>query len=397
MQTELVLILNTHIPDVVSDGVIFDEPENWLFEAITETYIPLIRALGRISAENLTTKKLILSLTPCLVEQLQTCTERYCLYLNVMQRIAHYELERTQDAEQFNRFAKHPRALSTDETNLLHKSAAAYAARIDDAIAFVAENNIATALHTLFADTLANGELWTSSPNHNYLPFFQPATIQHFVQRGVQQFQTAFGRAPDGFWLPECAFYPGVERVLMQAGVRQTAMVPTGISRYQPDLTSGYYRYDDLQILVHDYRLAMHLWKSGDTATLPSNPVYREFFRDVGWDVTGDYFDYLGIEIVPERRGRVWTGFKYHAITGNETDLGNKAFYNVDAVQGQLKADVDRFIEILHENRHLVFDRKTFIMAFDTELFGHWWHEGVDWLELLLRHNLDSGEAMTDA
>ena len=99
-------------------------------------------------------------------------------------------------------------------------------------------------------------------------------------------------------------------------------------------MKSGVYKYKDLEVLVHDYRLSMYIWQA-PTETLPSNPVYREFYRDLGLDVTPKYFRDLAIEIAPQRQGHVWTGFKYFANSGSQVDLGHKSLYDVTAAEKQ--------------------------------------------------------------
>src|SRR5687768_5867613 len=86
------LLLNTHMPQVLGQGPLFDEPENWLFEALTETYIPLFRMLERGAGRRFP-GRIILSFTPCLLHQLEACGERYVGYLRILQRIATFELE----------------------------------------------------------------------------------------------------------------------------------------------------------------------------------------------------------------------------------------------------------------------------------------------------------------
>lgn len=386
--SNLVVILNTHMPAVLGQGQIFGEPENWLYEAITETYIPLFRAFSRWRPDGRVDKKFVLSFTPCLLEQLVACRERYLAYLEIMHRIAERELERTRSLSAFNRQQRHPRDLSASQLQQLHGTARAYAARISDAAAFVREHELVPFVQALIADHPDRLELWTSAPHHNFLPFFERATVDHLVQRGVDEFGRFFERAPDGFWLPECAFLPGIEDSLARAGVTRTAMTPSAIALYNPKVTSGYYQHKGLQLYIHDFRLAMHLWKVEDHTTLPANPVYREFFRDMGWDVRPEYLADLGLPPAPREDRGVWTGFKYHAISGRDVTLADKQLYDVTAGRAQARRDVARFLRVLDSKRNLVHDQETFIMAFDTEIFGHWWHEGVYWLEDLLRCDL---------
>ena len=386
MQTDLTVILNTHMPYVLGDGHIFEEPENWLFEAITETYIPLFRVLDRWDPRRNDGKKIIFSITPCLLSQLIDCKDRYTEYLLIMQKIAAFETERTQSAALYNRYEKWGGDLSAEDMCNLNRSAHLYLSRINDALDFIQDNDFVHFLKKIMNRNSSGMEFWTSSPNHNFLPFFEKKTADYFIQRGVDRFVDVFNRKPDGFWLPECAFLPGIEEGLLKAGVRQTALTPHAVEAYHADIKSGIYRFGDLQVLIHDFRLGVHIWKT-DIDTLPSNPVYREFYRDMGLDVVSNYYQDAGIDISHWRRSAAWTGIKYHAITGYKVELGSKKIYSAEAAELQVTCDAKAFFDILNEKRGYTYDQKSFILAFDTELFGHWWHEGISWLGQVLDYD----------
>ncbi|WP_158619995.1 DUF1611 domain-containing protein [Corallococcus sicarius] len=379
MNTRLTLILNTHMPQVLGEGPLFDEPENWLFEALTETYIPLFRMLERWDSRRFD-GTLVMSFTPCLVDQLLACEERYTGYLRLLGRIATRELERTSRLELYNRYEKFPQSLSDEALARVHHTAGMYLRRVEDSLAFLREHSLRDVFAQLGRSRLPGVQLWTSSPQHNFLPFFEPATADRLVARGVESFQEVFGREPDGFWLPECAFQPGLERVLTRHGIRRTALSLNGIGASQPQDPSGVFRHEDLEVLVHDYRIGLHLWKSPDS-TFPAHPVYREFFRDVGFDVRPEYFEELGVPVPAHKRGHVWTGLKYHAVSGQKVGLGEKGLYDGEAARAQVPHHVRAFWDLLESRRSLVQDGQTFVLAFDTELFGHWWHEGIAWLD----------------
>ena len=295
---EITLILNTHMPYVLSKGNLFDEPENWLFEAITETYIPLFETLNNWKVEDYSGKKIILSLTPCLLEQLQTCKPRYHEYLKLMQKIALFEVERTQQIDLYNKYQKHPQALTNNELSLIHKSAQHYLKRISHCLDFIEQHDFIPYIRKILTRNRHHLEVWTSTPNHNFLPFYQKNTAKHFIQSGIKKFEDILSHKADGFWLPECAFMPGLEEMLIEAGVKKTALVPSAIESYHPEIKSGLYKFKQLELLIHDFRLSMHVWQAPKD-TLPSNPVYREFYRDMGLDVTADYFKDLNINIPP--------------------------------------------------------------------------------------------------
>lgn len=388
MKKNITIILNTHMPHVLGDKDIFDEPENWLFEAITETYIPLITSLNQWDSASAQGKRIVFSLTPCLLQQLAACKPRYMEYLAILQKIAFFELERTKSSSLYDKYEKHPKHFNQEQLHLLQQTVEAYLRRINSAIAFMQSRDLLEELKRAAQKNSDHFELWTSSPNHNFLPFFKDQTASHFIRRGIDIFESHLQQKPSGFWLPECAFRPGLEPLLSAAGVNKIAVTPHAIGVYHPDIKSGIYQHKNLQLLVHDYRLAMHIWKS-ELDTIPSNPIYREFYRDQGMDVKPEYFAELGIKLPPMRHNGVWTGFKYYASTGHQIRLSEKDLYNHAAAQAQVRADVPHFFNILEQKADLCHDRRSFVLAFDTELFGHWWHEGIDWLAHLLKHPIN--------
>lgn len=388
MKKNITIILNTHMPYVLGNKDIFDEPENWLFEAITETYIPLITSLNQWDSESAQGKRIIFSLTPCLLQQLAECKPRYLQYLAILQKIAFFELERSKSSSLYDAYEKHPKHFNQEQLQLLQQTTEAYLKRINSAIAFMQTHDLLSELKRAARKNPDHFEIWTSSPNHNFLPFFKDQTASHFIRRGIEIFEDHFQQKPSGFWLPECAFRPGIEQLLTDAGIQRTAVTPHAISVYHPEIKSGIYQHKNLQLLVHDYRLAMHIWKA-ELDTIPSNPLYREFYRDMGMDVKPEYFAELGINLPPLRHNGVWTGFKYYASTAHQLRLSDKDLYNPAAAQAQVRADVSNFFNLLEQKADLCHDRSSFVLAFDTELFGHWWHEGTDWLAHLLKHPMN--------
>ncbi|TRX54827.1 hypothetical protein FNH22_18915 [Fulvivirga sp. M361] len=394
MNKEVIFILNTHMPYVLNNGPIFQEKENWLFEAITETYIPLFEAFEAWDPTVQGGKKMIFSMTPCLFNQLVEGKERYLAYLDIMEKIGVYEVERTSNPHEYNRFLKNKADIPSDQLDLVHDMAHFYLNRVRKSRAFWEDRDIAAYLNDLFDRKNESIDVWTSCPFHNFIPFFEGRTVDHLIRRGVEEFENVFDRKPDGFWMPECAYFPGTEKYMKKYDIGATALTVPGIGAYSGKDKSGVYRHGDLDIYAHDYRLSMYLWKAPDT-TFPADGPYREFFRDIGLDVVPEYFKHIGVEVHTGKARNAWTGYKYFSITGEGVDLGFKSLYNRAAARRKLQEHLVDFDEILEDHRAFSHDGSTFIVAFDTELFGHWWHEGVEWLSGLMQYQFDHEEVLT--
>jgi 1,4-alpha-glucan branching enzyme len=122
------------------------------------------------------------------------------------------------------------------------------------------------------------------------------------------------------------------------------------------------------------------VWSARDG--YPGDPVYRDFYRDIGYDLPLEYLK----EFLPGEGIRVSTGIKYHAITGPGDE---KRLYNPRAAARKLLQHAKHFVSqrIDQANRlSTLMDQPPMIVCpFDAELFGHWWYEGPQWLEAVLR------------
>lgn len=379
--TKLSIIFNTHIPYVLQSDSNFHEQENWIFEAITETYIPLLNILSELG-EKEHKNDIILSFTPCTLKQITEGKDKYIKHLQILRDVALSEIERTSSLDEYNKYQKHPVDLSDEELLSVHNSAIFYYERIKTSLDFFETTDVVE-----FIKNIKNIQLWTSTPNHNFLPIYNDNTIEYFIKRGISDFEDMFNRKPDGFWLPECAYKPGIEDILLKNGIKSTALNINSIGLFTGQEKSGFYNYKDLGVYVHDFRICKFLWKA-PTNTIPSDPSYREFYRDMGLDVTQEYLAKLGLEKKLNKSSQkgIWTGFKYHSITGAETRLGDKKVYDVKKAKTRIKKDAERFFELLDENRNLINDQENFTLAFDSEFFGHWWFEGNWWLEEVLKY-----------
>lgn len=381
LETKLSIIFNTHIPYVLQKDSNFHEQENWIFEAITETYIPLLNTLSELEKTK-HNNDIILSFTPCTLKQITEGKDKYIKYLQILRDVALSEIERSSSLDKYNKYQKHPVNLSDEELFSVHNSAIFYYERIKKSLDFFENTDVIE-----FIKSIQNIQLWTSTPNHNFLPIYNNNTIEHFIKRGIADFENMFNRKPDGFWLPECAYKPGIEDILIKNGIESTALNINSIGLFTGQEKSGFYNYKDLGVYVHDFRICKFLWKA-PTNTIPSEPVYREFYRDMGLDVTQEYLSKLGLEKKLNKSAKkgIWTGFKYHSITGSETRLGDKKVYDIKKAKMRIKKDAHKFFELLDENRNLVNDQENFTLAFDSEFFGHWWLEGNWWLEEVLKY-----------
>jgi 1,4-alpha-glucan branching enzyme len=236
-------------------------------------------------------------------------------------------------------------------------------------------------------------ELITTTATHAYLPLYEnyPEAIHAQVQLAVQSHAKIFGKSPRGFWLPEFGYYPEVEAFLKEAGVRYFFVSAHGLLFVPERPNYGVYAPlecpNGLAAFGRDLASANAVWSSEEG--YPGDPAYREFYRDIGYDLP---LDYIG-PYVQDGPIRIYTGLKYCAITG-KTDT--KKPYNPEAALRKVEEHAENFVynRVKQVKKLSEFmDRPPVITCpFDAELFGHWWFEGPKWIEMLFRKIRDVEE-----
>lgn len=365
----LALVLHTHLPFVRHPEHEDFLEERWLFEAITETYLPLLERFERLANDRIPFR-LTMSFTPTLLAMLsdELLRGRYQRHLERLVELSEKEIQRTRWMPPFHRLALFYHHRFTTAKRLYERY------RRD--------------LLQPFRQLADRGHLEpiASCATHGFLPLMaeQPAAARAQIRIGIQAFERAFGRRPAGFWLPECGYQPGHDAFLREEGVRYFLTDAHGILFGSPRPKYGVYAPaicpSGVAAFGRDLESSKSVWSAEEG--YPGDPAYREFYRDIGFDLDPDYLrPYLNGD-----GSRVHTGIKYYRITG-QTD--EKQPYDPDRALEQAAAHAEHFLDSReHQLRYLgsIMDRSPLIVSpYDAELFGHWWFEGPDWLELLIR------------
>src|SRR5439155_18753495 len=195
------------------------------------------------------------------------------------------------------------------------------------------------------------------------------------IRIGVEEYRRFFGRSPLGFWLPECAYYPGVDVLLKDYGIQYFVVDTHAVVYATPRPFYGVYAPlycpSGVAAFGRDVESAKQVWSSVEG--YPGDFDYRDFYRDVGYDL-----DYAYVRpYLPPTGERVNIGIKYYRITGN-TD--QKAPYNPSWAREKAALHAGHFLSNRRqqiERLTAVMDRPPLLVApYDAELFGHWWFEG---------------------
>jgi len=373
----LLLVLHAHLPYVRHPE--FDRflEERWFFEAVTETYIPLIKFLDRLRSEG-APFKLTLSVSPPLANMLEDplLRDRCVRHLDLSIALAERECERTKHWPDVNFLAWMYRRLFEEARQT-----------------FV--DRCGTRLVSAFREFADSGhlELITCAGTHGYLPLLcsEPATVRAQVLTAVQEHQRIFGQAPKGMWVPECAFYPGLDNLLAEAGIRYFFVDSHGIDHAEPrplfGVSAPLYCPSGVAAFGRHPMTSKLVWSK--SVGYPADYNYREYYRDIGFDLDQHY-----LEPFQYAKGiRTHTGIKYHRITGSTE---HKHLYHPDWAAETAERHARDFVYRCRD--HAVRAAAgmpcpaVIVSPYDAELFGHWWFEGPQWIYHVLRELSHGGD-----
>ncbi|MGO9974553.1 MAG: 1,4-alpha-glucan branching protein domain-containing protein [Solirubrobacteraceae bacterium] len=321
-QGELAIVLHTHMPYVEGFGS-WPFGEEWLWEAIATCYLPLLDVLGRAP--------ITVSLTPVLCDQLESSSamQRCLRFLREIRPASH-----ALDIEQA-RAGAGARAIAE-----LERSAAEYATAADRLERLQRDGGLLNAL--------GEHATWTSSATHAILPLLvTDAAIALQMKTGIASHRGRFGEWEGGFWLPECAYATWLNVPLEQAGVNATCV----------ELTSHFGVGDrrNLRPLLTDE--GPLLW-----------PVDRQIM-DLPWGNDG-------YPSRPAYRDRLALTPRHHHVLSND----GTPYDHARALE-QAALDAREFVQ---RAARRVAGGGVCVCALDTELLGHWWYEGVQWLACVI-------------
>ena len=235
------------------------------------------------------------------------------------------------------------------------------------------------------AVSAADCEIITCAATHALLPLLNhPPSVRAQILTARAFHRRCFGQDPRGIWLPECAYSVGVETVLQEADLRWFLLDTHGVLNARPRPRYGVYAPlftpNGIAAFGRDLDSSRQVWSQHEG--YPGDPNYRDFYRDVGFDLD---FDYVRPHLpAPDQRG--FTGVKYYRITGPTAD---KQVYHRGVALHIAGEHAAHFLGArLEQVRKLaaIMDRPPLIVApYDAELFGHWWYEGPEFLDYLVR------------
>jgi len=379
---QILLLLHAHLPYIHHPDFENFMEERWLFEALTETYIPLIKIFKSLEKDNIPFK-LTISFSPTLMEMLNLSDlrEKYHKHLLKLIELTEKEIIRTKGEDpRIHELAQHYR----------HEL-------IEDMEIFSEEYN--QDILKAFKEFKDKGyiEVITSNGTHGYLPFYRdyPEAINAQIKSAVLTFKKNFGETPKGMWLAECAYFKGLDKYLAQENIRYYFVDTHSFMYAENEPRYGVYRPiitpNKVFVFARDPESSEQIW-SADVG-YPGDPRYREFYRDIGYDREDEYIK----PYIDPSGVRNNTGIKYHRITDKSLPLDKKEIYDLQEAENVVKEHVQDYLfkktsQMRKLSKILEEEEPIIVAPFDAELFGHWWYEGPKFLEGLFRQSLENEE-----
>jgi len=351
------LVLHSHLPWLAHHGS-WPVGEEWIYQAWASSYIPVVNVLNRLAAEG-RTNLLTLGVTPVLAAQLDDdyCLQQFHTWLGFWSERAH-QMAQSGDPQV--------------------REVAAYEARTARQTTAVFEQLWSRGASAALRPLVDSGaiELLGGPAAHGFQPLLDDKVAAFALQVGLDDTALRIGHRPSGIWAPECGYRPGLEELYAQAGV-------------------GHFMMDGPSLL-HVDRSTADAWTVGDSGVVAFgrdlDVTYRVWSPRRGYPGGSWYRDFHSFDHD--------TGIRHARVTSTKTDSKDKAIYEPDAAMGAVGRDADDFVEVVVrrlESLRRERDGKPAIVvaAYDTELFGHWWHEGPAWLEQVLRKLPAAGVRVT--
>ena len=363
-------VLHAHLPFIHHPESEDYLEEQWLYEAISETYIPLLLNFQKLVEEKVDFR-ITMSMTPPLLNMLDNklLQKRYIKYLKKHIELAKKEIERTKDNKKINELSKY---YFERYTNDLHIFKDVYNCNLIKGFKHFQDIGVL--------------EIITCGATHGYFPilYVTEQTVKAQIAVGVQTYKKYFGKNPRGIWLPECGYVPEADKYLKEFGIEYIITESHGILYADPTPLYGTYSPivspSGITCFGRDMESSRQVWSSING--YPGDFNYREFYKDIGYDAPYDYIK----PYIAHNGVRVHTGIKYHRITGKTEE---KDIYNIEWAKDSAQKQASHFMNsrINQINKVSTYmDKPPIILCpYDAELYGHWWYEGPYWLYILFK------------
>jgi 1,4-alpha-glucan branching enzyme len=405
---EFTFVLHTHLPYVLSHGR-WPHGTDWLVEAASECYLPIANMLNDLVAEGIK-PHITISISPVLCEQLahQSFKDEFHDYLETKIQAA------IKDKDTFSKHGKKSMAALAERWQHLYTNTKIHF-----------EERYKYDLIGEFRRLQDEGyiEVMTCGATHGYMPLLShDTTIQAQVKQAVQSYENHFGRKPRGIWLPECAYRPRYKwSPPVGSGIGKEAYGRKGVEEFLSENGIDYFVVDTallkggkaIGVYIDRFEALQKLWGQFEKEYEPRDEAEDRFPHqpylvssavegkkpvaiftrdpDTGLQVWSGEHGYPGDgNYLDFHKKHFPGGHRYWSVTSAKSDLADKLEYNAETAMSRVPENAAHFCDlvgtILGEHNKNTSTKGILCAPYDTELFGHWWGEGVYFLKEVMRN-----------
>ena len=361
------LVLHAHLPFIRefngADDLDHAAEEVWFFEALSETYIPLLQMFDRLENSRIPFR-LGLAISPLLCQMLgdELLLKKYLAYTDKQIEFGKQEMERTAGM------------------GSMHKLAKLYFDRIVDQRIVFAERYESNILKVIdFYRRKGKIEILAGPATHAFLPFHNsPEAIQAQIETALPYYRQHFGSCPYGFWLPELGWSAAVEPYLRAYNFGYTIIDTHGLIYGNPAPLYG--SFSPVKTPGGIFVYGRDFYASRDIELISADKIYRDNNRDAGYELPlEDISPFLNKE--GERRV---TGYKYWRYSEN-------AVYDPEIAAKKTAEYAGIFLENcrkrLGEAARYMSEVPVSLCAYNADNLGRFWYEGMQFIEELFRQS----------
>jgi len=405
---KLVLILHTHIPYVMNHGN-WPHGEDWLFEAVVECYVPLLNVVDDLLNEGIKAN-LTIDISPVVCEQMtqKGFTDKFIKYCKAKIQCA------KDDHKNFTDWGYDPHHIYLSKW-----WEEWYSDRLNDYLKKY-DGNIISALKKY--QDLGAIEMMTCGATHGYFPLLpSEESINLQIKLAVENYKKHFGKQPNGIWLPECAYRPsydwhsylpiepfnqprlrpGIEQFLAKHNIEyfvsdQLLVENSELLGWFADVEQKYfiskqdvfsYSFDKTPLQVYNVSSSDRTeFGTAKVFTRHTNLSMKVWSAEAGYPGEPDYLDF--------HKKQERSMLRYWRVTDVKTDMGDKLLYYPDSIANKVDLQAHDFIHnvenTVNYHKNTTGNDAVVSLPFDTELFGHWWFEGPEFIKALIKGLNDS-------
>ena len=371
MNPKVNFVLHAHLPFVRHIEYPKFLEENWLFESINETYIPLLKTLQNLNEVDF---KISICFSPTLCAMLtdEMLQDRFINYMEERITLGIKEVLRCKN-EKLESLDMAIKYLNSNRENLSYYKKC--------------KRDLLYGFRQL--QDLGKVCLLATAATNIYFPVYKEyeSVISAEIKIGIDEHIRYFGNKPDGFLLPENGYYPGIEDFFEEFSIKWISLASSAVTLAKNKIESAGLcpvAIGESSVLgfSRNWAITNKIWS--DKTGYPCDKDYRDFYSDIGYDLPLDYIR----PFIHEPNVRVFTSYKYNTIGID----GNKNIYNYDKAMAKVRLNAANFIyNIKKFNKGNNREDSIINLFFDAELFGHRWYEGIEFLNQFLQTAKASG------